>query len=146
MLPRASCRRCSASAILSPRLTPTLRAAGRQLAALGPADNAAASAKCQRVNGHGGLAAAAGDQAAAVAKKKIRHVMGSMAGIDHRGLRIVPHAAGAEQVDAELLFLGWPAPDLAGAGSLQQLDATLPEKLRGLEIFRMVLIGDAHGG
>src|ERR1043165_4153113 len=52
----------------------------------------------QRHDRHGRLAAARRHQAAAVTDEEIRHVVRAVIDIDKRGLRILPHATGAEQV------------------------------------------------
>jgi len=69
---------------------------GADFAALRERRNAVGGAESERFNGHGGLAAAGSHQAAAIAKENIFDVMGSVVRIDHRRLRIVSHAAGAE--------------------------------------------------
>ena len=82
-----------------------LRAEGRSgadLAALRERCDAVAGPKCQRLDGHGGLAAAGGHQAASIAKEKILDVMSAVISIDDGSPRIVPHAAGAKEVDGEL--------------------------------------------
>ena len=78
------------------------RRSGADLAALRERGDALAGSKCQRLDGHGGLAAAGGYQAAAIAKEKILNVMRAVIAIDDGSLRIVPHAASAKEVHGEL--------------------------------------------
>ena len=69
------------------------------------------TARCCRRRGtpapdrHRRLAAAARDEARAVDDEQILHVVRAIVLVDDRRLRVVPHAARAEQVDAELLAL-----------------------------------------
>src|SRR5258705_273590 len=79
----------------------------------------------QRLDGHGGLAAAGGDEAAAVAEEKILYVVGAMVGVDDRSFRIGPHAAGAKQVHRELLFLNWGGPLGFGAGRVEDFQSAV---------------------
>src|SRR5258708_16862980 len=74
-------------------------------AALRQRGNAVGGAEGEGFDGHGGLAAAGGDQAAAVAEEEIFYVVGLVVGIDYRGFVVVAHAAGAEEVHGELRFL-----------------------------------------
>src|SRR6267154_1599553 len=74
-------------------------------AALGESGDAVRRAVGQGLDGHGRLAAAGGDQAAAVTEEKVFDVVGSMVGVDYRFLGIIAHAAGAEQVHGKLLLL-----------------------------------------
>src|SRR5258708_39404099 len=83
---------------------------GGNFAALGQGGNAIGGAIGQRLDGHGGLAAAGGDEAAAVAEEKILYVVGAMVGVDDRSFRIGPHAAGTKQGHRELLFLNRGGP------------------------------------
>jgi len=99
-----------------------LRAEGRSgadLAALRERGDAVAGSKCQRLDGHGGLAAAGGHQAASIAKEKILHVMSAVIGIDDGSLGIVPHAAGPEKMDGELRLLDRKTPMPLGAGGFK---------------------------
>src|SRR5258707_14252423 len=74
-------------------------------AALGESGDAVCRTVGQGLDGHGRLAAAGGDQAAAVTEKKGFDVVGSMVGVDYRLFGIFTHAAGAEQVSVKLLVL-----------------------------------------
>src|SRR5580658_23267 len=80
------------------------RGLGGEVAAFGQSADTIAGAEGKCFDGHGGLSAAAGDEAAAVAEKKILYVVRLVVGIDHRSFRIVAHAASPEQVHAEFLF------------------------------------------
>ena len=88
-------------------------------AALRERRNSVSGAEGQRLDGHGGLAAARGHQAAAIAKKKILHVMCPVVRIDHRRLGIVSHAARPEKVDAELLLPRRKIPFFRRASSIK---------------------------
>src|SRR4051794_20189030 len=63
-----------------------------------------AGSKRECLDGHGGLAPAGSDQAAAIADEQVRHIMAAMVSVDHRGGRVVAHAAGAEQVHRRSTF------------------------------------------
>src|SRR5258708_3665828 len=78
---------------------------GVEVAAPGESGDAVGGAIGQGLNGHGGLATAGSDEAAAVAEKKILDVVGTVIRVDDRGFWIVAHAAGAEKVNGELLFV-----------------------------------------
>src|SRR5260370_13507313 len=77
---------------------------GADFAALRQRRNSISGAEGQRLDGHGGLAAARSHQAAAIAKKEVLYVMRPVVRINHRRLRIVPHSAGAKQMHAKLLL------------------------------------------
>src|ERR1700674_1226390 len=122
------------------------RRSGADLAALRQRGDAVAGSKCQRLDGHRGLATAGGHQAATIAKKEILDVMSAVIGIDDGSLRIVPHAAGSEKVDGELRFTNGLGPLLLHASCVQQLAPPLVLPTPQLQIVRMILIGHAKCG
>ena len=81
--------------------------------------NAIRCAVSQRLNGHGGLAAAGSYQAAAVAKEEVGDVMGAMIGIDHRRLWVGAHTAGTQKMDGKLLRIDGLMPFVLGARRIQ---------------------------
>ncbi len=89
-----------------------------EFAAFGQGHDAVGSAEGERHDGHGGLAAARSDQAAAVAQEKILHVVSLVIGIDDGRFGIIAHAAGAEQVHAKLLLVDRESPFLFGIGGV----------------------------
>src|SRR2546425_12828008 len=92
---------------------------GADFAALRERSDAVGRAERQRFDGHGGLAAPGSHQAAAVAKEEVLHIMCPVVRIDYRRLRIVPHAAGAEEVYGKLRLRGRKTPMLLGASRFQ---------------------------
>src|SRR5258708_37942559 len=94
LYPRRSVNRCFAQTVLQ-----------SDFAALGKGGNAVGGAESERFDGHGGLAPAGGDEAAAIAEKKILDVVGAVVGINDRGLRIIAHAAGTKKMEGESVFL-----------------------------------------
>src|ERR1700737_1236753 len=68
------------------------------LAALGELPDVVGRAERERLNGHGRLASAGGDEARAVAQEQIRHVVGAVILVDDGARGIVAHPARAEQV------------------------------------------------
>ena len=125
---------------------PALRQKKLNFGAFGQGGHAVGGAECQRHDGHGWLAAAGGDETAAVAKEKIRDVMGAMVGIDDGGLRVIAHAAGSEQVDGEILLGDGVSPFLLRTGSIEDFEGASVQELLKLEVIRMILVGHAHGG
>src|SRR5258708_13087227 len=89
------------------RRSPRLRG---NFAVVGQGGNAVGRAVGQRLDGHGGLATARGDEAAAVAEEKILYVVGAMVGVDDRSFRIVPHSAGTKQEHPQPLLFTQQAP------------------------------------
>src|SRR5260370_351766 len=79
----------------------------------------------RRLDGHGGLAAARSQQAAAIAKKEVLYIMRPVVRINHRRLRIVPHSAGAKQMHAKLLFPSRITPFFLSARCLVDLSCPL---------------------
>src|SRR5438309_5600474 len=85
---------------------------GGEVASLGQGQDAVGRAEGQGHNGHRGLATAGGYEAAAIAEKKIFHVVSLMISVYNGSLGIVAHATGPEQVDAELLLVDGESPFL----------------------------------
>ena len=92
---------------------------GADFAAFRQSRDAVGRAERQGFDGHGGLAAPGSHQAAAVAKEEVLHIMCPVVRIDYRRLRIVSHAAGAEEVYGKLRLPGRKTPMLLGAGGFQ---------------------------
>ena len=92
---------------------------GAEFAALGQGHDAVGGAEGQRHDGHSGLAASGSDQAAAITQEKIFYVVGLVIGINDGSFGIFTHAAGAEQVHAELLFVDGESPFLFGVGGVE---------------------------
>ena len=93
-----------------------------EIAASGESADTIRSAVSQCLNGHGGLSAPGRDETTAVAQKQILYVMRAVVRIDDRTLRIVAHAAGAEQVHGELLFVNVVRPLLFCAGRVEKFE------------------------
>src|SRR5438874_1614054 len=108
--------------------------------ALGKRGNAVGRAESERHDGHGGLAASGGHQAAAVTQEKVLHIVCAMVCIDHRCLRIIAHAARAEQVHAKLLLLRGETPLLDGACSFVDRVCALEEPIREFQIIGVIFI------
>src|SRR6266849_2304047 len=119
---------------------------GADFAALRERRDAVSGAEGQRFDGHGGLSTAGSHQAAAIAKEKIFDVMRAVVRIDHRCLRIVSHAAGAEEMYAELLFLSRKTPFFLSARRVVELVGPRIQPIGKLQIIRMVLVGQAESG
>src|SRR6266478_9307539 len=117
-----------------------------EFAALGEGHDAVAGPEGQRHNGHRGLAATGRDQATAVAQEQIFYVVGLVIGIDDGSFGIIAHAAGAEQVHAELLFVDVESPFLFGVGGIEELYRTMGEPVREFQIVRMVFVCQAKRG
>src|SRR5437773_8436737 len=117
---------------------------GADFAALRQRRDAVSGAEGQRFDGHRGLAASRGHQAAAIAKEKVLDVMCAVVRIDHRRLRIVPHPAGPEKVDAELLFPHRKTPLFLRARGVKKLVCALEHPIPELQIVRMILIRQAQ--
>src|SRR5260370_7598246 len=77
---------------------------GVDFAALRQRRNSISGAEGQRLDGHGGLAAAGSHQAAAIAKKEVLYVMRPVVRINNRRLRLVPHSPGPIHMLPKLLF------------------------------------------
>ncbi len=92
------------------------------------------------------MAAAGGDQAAAVAEEEIFYVMGTVVGVDDGGLGIVSHAAGAEEVHGELGFADGLRPLLHGARGVEKFVGALVLESPELEVVGMILVGEAERG
>src|ERR1051325_727689 len=114
--------------------------------AFGKRGNVVGRAESERHDGHGGLAASGGHQAAAVTQEKVLHIVCAMVCIDHRCLRIIAHAAGAEQVHAKLLLLRGETPLLNGARGLMDRVGALEEPIREFQIIGMVFVGQPKSG
>src|SRR5258707_4332825 len=132
--PRRSVNRCFAQTVLQ-----------SDFAALGKGGNAVGGAESERFDGHGGLAPAGGDEAAAVAEKKILDVVGAVVRINDRGLRIIAHAAGTEKMEGEIVFLNRIVSDLQGTGGCEQLLGAAYLPRFQLEIVRMHFVSHAQG-
>jgi len=104
------------------------------------------SAESERFDGHGGLAPARGDEAAAVAEKKILDVVGAVVRIDDRGLGIIAHAAGAEKMEGEIVFLNGIMPLFLSTGCVEKFEGAVFLPRGELEIVGMVLVSHAQGG
>ena len=84
--------------------------------------------KRQRLNRHRRLTAAGRDKAAAIAHEQIRHVVRAMVLVHDRGVRIVAHAARAEQMQPEVLLRHRASSDPLRACRLEDLDAAILEE------------------
>src|SRR5262249_53817993 len=71
---------------------------GAEFAAFRERSDAVGGAKCERFDGHGGLAAAGRDETAAVAEEQVFHVVRAMIRIDDGSFRVASHTAGSEQM------------------------------------------------
>src|SRR5712691_12068661 len=116
------------------------------LSALRESSDVFPGSKRERLDRHRRLAAAAGHERRSVHDEQILHVVRSVILVHDRRLRIVAHAAGAEQVESELLALHGLLPRLERARGLEQLFAARREILADPQVLRMVLIGDAQSG
>src|SRR5580704_6462322 len=119
---------------------------GGNFAALGQGGDAVGGTVGQGLDGHGGLAAARGYEAAAVAEEKILDVVRAMVGVDDRRFWISAHAAGAEQVDCELLLLNRRAPPGFGAGGVEDFESAGLHPLHHFQIVWMIAEGHAQRG
>ena len=119
---------------------------GVEVAALGERHDAIGGTKRQRHDGHGRLAAAGGDQAAAIAEEKIFYVVSLVIGIDDGSFGILAHTTGAEQVDTELLLVDWESPFLLGTCGIKKFRGTSCKPMRELQIVRMILVSQAERG
>src|SRR5258708_7347987 len=135
LYPRRSVNRCFAQTVLQ-----------SDFAALGKGGNAVGGAESERFDGHGGLAPAGGDEAAAIAEKKILDVVGAVVRINDRGLRIIAHAAGTEKMEGEIVFLNGIVPGLQGAGGVEKLQGAAYLPRLGLEVVRVVFVVPRPGG
>src|SRR5712692_8046429 len=115
-------------------------------AALGQRGDAVGGAEGEGFDGHGGLAAAGGDQAAAVAEEEIFHVVGLVVGIDYGGFGVVAHAAGPEEVHGEFGFLYRVRPLLSRAGGIEELVGPLVLPSPELEVVGMIFVREAQRG
>src|SRR5215510_3685608 len=79
----------------------------------------------QRLNCHRGLTTSGCHETAAVAQEQILYVMRTMISIDHRAFRIVPHAAGSQQLNGELLLGDRKCPLLLRTGSIEKFQRSL---------------------
>src|SRR5260370_14716809 len=118
---------------------------GVDFAALGERCDAVRGAEGQRLDGHGGLAAPGRHQAAAIAEEKILDVMRAVVRIDYRGLRIIPHAACPEKVEAHLLFPRREAPLFRGARRVKDLACARDQPVCELQIIGMILVRQSQG-
>src|SRR5260370_10492031 len=98
---------------------------GVDFAALRQRRNSISGAEGQRLDGHGGLAAAGSHQAAAIAKKEVLYIMRPLVRINHRRPRIVPHSSGVKQMHAKLLFPSRITPFFLSARCLVDLSCPL---------------------
>src|ERR1700687_1201409 len=119
---------------------------GADFAALREPRNAVSGAEGQRLNGHRGLAAAGSYQAAAIAKEKVFDVMGAVVRIDHRRLRIVSHAAGAEKMHGELLLPCRETPLFLSTGGVKNFTSAGEHPIPKLQIIRMIRVRQAERG
>src|SRR5260370_9915755 len=133
LYPRRSVNLCFAQTVLQ-----------SDFAALGKGGNAVGGAESERFDGHGGLAPAGGDEAAAIAEKKIVDVVGAVGRINDRGLRIIAHAAGTEKMEGEIVFLIGIVPGLQGTGGVGELQGARSFTRLSLELLRMVFVGRAQ--
>src|SRR5258708_39364181 len=127
----------------------TRRAEGRSgadLAAFRERRNAVRSAERERFDRHGGLAAARGHQAASIAEEKVFDVVSAVIGIDDGTLRIISHAAGAEKVHGELLFLRREAPLFFCSGGFKDFMSAGEHPIPKLYIVWVILVGQAKCG
>ena len=131
--------------VVAGHTVPFPRALG-EVAAFGEGRDAVGGAEGQRHDGHGGLAAARSDQAAAIAEEKILYIVSLVIGIDDRSLRIVAHAAGAEQVYAELLLVDGESPFLFGVGGVKQFHRASRQPVGEFQIVGMILVREAKRG
>src|SRR5260370_22037752 len=98
----------------------------------------------ERFDGHDRLAARRGHQAAAIAKKKVLDVVGAVARIDHRCLRVVSRAACPEKVEAELLLPRRETPLFLRAGGIKEFVSSREHPIPELQIIRMILVRQAE--
>src|SRR5947207_13150246 len=73
-------------------------------------------------------------------------IVGLEIGIDQGSLGIDSHAAGTEQVHAELLFIDGKSPFLFCAGGVEKFHGTISEPVFKLEIVGMIFVGEAKRG
>ncbi len=66
--------------------------------------------------------------------------------IHDRRFRIIPHAAGPQQVGADRGGQHGLTPDVAGSRSVQDLDRPILKKARHGKVIGMITVGDADGG
>src|SRR4029077_4178760 len=114
-------------------------------AAPGEGGDAIGGAESQRFDSHSGLTAARGDQAAAVAEKKIFDIVGAVVGIDDRGLGIVAHAAGTKKVEGEVVFFDGIVPFLLRTSCVEKFEGAVLLPRGELEIVGMVFVSHAQG-
>ena len=93
---------------------------GVYVATLCERSDAVGSAECERFDGHCRLAAAGGDEAAAVAEENVFHVMRPMVRTDNGSLWIIAHAAGTEKMDGKLLLFDGVCPFLLCTGGVEK--------------------------
>jgi len=108
--------------------------------------DAIGGAEGEGLDGHGGLAAAGGYEAAAIAEEKILYVVRAVVGVDHRGLGIIAHAAGAEEMDGELLLANGGRPLLLGSGGVEEFEGALAEPVGKLDVVGMIFVSEAKSG
>src|SRR5260370_28771321 len=119
---------------------------GADFATLRQRRDAVSGAEGQRFDGHGWLSTAGSHQAAAIAKEKIFDVMRAVVRIDNRRLRIFPHAAGAEKMNCEIVFLDRIVPLFLCPGGVENFEGAVLLPRGELEIVGMVLVSHAQGG
>src|SRR5882757_1036084 len=117
---------------------------GVYVATLCERSDAVGGAECERFDGHCRLAAAGGDEAAAVAEENVFHVVGAMVRIDDGSLWIVAHAAGAKEMDGKLLLFDGVCPFLLCACGVEDLQAIFVEPFGELDIVGVIFVSHAQ--
>src|SRR5882724_596300 len=117
---------------------------GVYVATLCERSDAIGRSECERFDGHSRLAAAGGDEAAAVAEENVFHVVGAMVRIDDGSLWIVAHAASAKEMDGKLLLFDGVCPFLLCACGVEDLQAIFVEPFGELDIVGVIFIRHAQ--
>src|SRR5260370_10429009 len=117
-----------------------------EFAPFGQGADAVGGAEGKRHDSHRGLAAAGSDKAAAIAEDKMFYVVRLVIGIDDGSFGIFAHAAGAEQVHAELLLVDRESPFLFRVGGIKQFHRAIREPVRQFQIVGMIFISEAKRG
>jgi len=113
---------------------------GVYVATLCERSDAVGGAKRERFDGHCRLAAAGGDETAAVAEENVLHVMRAMVRIYDGSFWIIAHAAGTEEMDGELLLFDGVSPFLPCAGCIENLRAIFVEPFGTLDVVGVMFL------
>ena len=102
--------------------------------------------KSQRLYGFSRLPPTGCHEAAAIADKQVRHIVGAMIFVHHRGRRVVAHASGPQQVRGEGLRPDRVLPDRLRARGLENFGGPVHQETGGREIVRVIGISQPDAG